>query len=164
MTQEFTLDGFATFLAEVAIEVEHENHKALERAAVVIEDEAKAEIGFYQGEAGPYPAWAELADSTKAQRVALGYTENDPGLRSGAMRDSIQHTIVSEHEVQIGSNDDHLVYFELGTNKQPPRPVLGLAAFQKGKEAAEAAGGVLIAAMTGSATDHQRIEVSASKE
>ena len=52
----------------------------MERAAKVVEREAKSEIGEYQDSTiSPFPAWAELADSTKDNRVRLGFTENDPG-------------------------------------------------------------------------------------
>ncbi|MDE2354946.1 MAG: hypothetical protein KGL17_07985, partial [Betaproteobacteria bacterium] len=101
--------------------------KAATAAAIVIEAEAKSEIGTYQEGAGPFVAWQELADSTKRDRVAKGFTENDPGLRTGAMRDSIEHA-TDGAQAFVGSNDDHLVWFEQGTRTQPPRSVLGLAA------------------------------------
>jgi hypothetical protein len=114
---------------------------------------AKAEIGHYQSAVGMFPEWAELADSTKAERVRLGYTENDPGLRSGAMRDSIENQ-VSGLEGVIGSNDDHLVYFEFGTSKQPARPVLGTAAYRSQKVIEKAAGAALVNGFIGEERIH----------
>lgn len=85
---------------------------------------AKKKLGEYQEQAGPFVKWAELADSTKADRVRLGFSENDPLLRTGDLRDSIEH-MVDESEVQIGSNSDIAVYQELGTSHIPPRSFLG---------------------------------------
>lgn len=102
---------------------------ALADSAKTIEAAAKAEIGHYQAAEGPFQAWPELADSTKTERRRLGFTENDPGLRTGAMRDSISHHVAGLEAV-VGSDDQHLVWFELGTEKQPPRSVLGLAAIR----------------------------------
>jgi len=124
---------FAQFLGGVAL-AQHEAEKhLLERAARVVEKRAKERIGEYQGQVGSFAGWAELADSTKADRVAQGFSENEPGLRSGEMRDSISH-VVRDGEAHIGSDDQNLVYFELGTSKQPPRSVLGGAAAEKTDE------------------------------
>lgn len=124
----FTPGGFAAQLARVAAELPVVEAVALNAAATVIEHAAKEEIGTYQRSAmGPFDEWAELAESTKADRVHQGFTENDPGLRTGEMRDSISH-VVRGREAEIGSDDQNLVWFEMGTTKQPPRSVLGVAA------------------------------------
>ena len=146
---DFSILGFVEHLAAMTIEVEHETQAGLEEAARIIEREAKDAIGTYQDEAGQFVAWAELADATKDQRVALGYSENDPGLRSGAMRESVEH-MVEGHTAHIGSDDDNLVFFELGTVRQPPRSVLGGAAFRSGHEVAEVIGSHFVAALVGS--------------
>lgn len=114
----------AAKLGEVALKQHEMEHRALEKAAVVVEKRAKARIGEYQDEAGPFIAWPELADFTKEDRLSKGFTENDPGLRTGEMRDSIEHK-VEDGEAHVGSNDEKLAWFELGTVKQPPRSVLG---------------------------------------
>ena len=119
--------AFARHLSSVGARAAPAMAKAATAAAVAIEREAKNEIGTYQDGADPFAAWPELADSTKRDRVAKGFTENDPGLRTGAMRDSIEHTVEGT-QAFVGSNDDHLVWFEQGTRTQPPRSVLGLAA------------------------------------
>lgn len=98
----------------------------LKAAAELLEREAKAEFGTYQQAVGPFEAWPDLADATKADRVAKGFTENDPLLRSGGLRDSIQHE-VEEWEAIIGSEDPIMLFQELGTERIPPRPVLGTA-------------------------------------
>lgn len=121
-----SLGHFAAHLLKLQVGVALEAHQGLEKAATAIEKTAKEEVGTYQRAIGPYGAWPELAESTKKQRVEQGYSENDPGLRSGAMRDSISHH-TSMNEAVVGSDDQHLVWFELGTDKQEPRAVLGPA-------------------------------------
>ncbi len=118
--QEFSLLGFIEHLGKLGVEVVEAEHEAMERAAKVVEREAKSEIGEYQdSNTGPFPAWAELADATKDDCVRLGFTENDPGERTGEMRDSIGHVVrtplFGEAEAVVGSDDDDLVYFEAGT-------------------------------------------------
>lgn len=143
-----TLSAFIAHVARATVELDHYEHRAMEQAARIVERRAKAIVGHYQTDTGPFPAWAELADATKAERLALGYTENDPGLRSGGQRDSIGHK-VGYREAAIGSNDEHLVYFELGTERQPPRSVLGAAAHQTEKQVAEIVGSGVVRALVG---------------
>lgn len=107
-------------------------------AAKIIQAEAKAEIGHYQDQAGPFSAWRELADRTKADRLRKGFTENDPLLRTGEMRDSVETTVHATAigaEAAIGSNSQIAEWQELGTSKMPPRSFLGGAAVRKGEEA-----------------------------
>lgn len=104
-------------------------HHALKKCAVAIEATAISEIGHYQGEVGQFAAWAPLAASTQAERVAAGFTPNDPLLRTGALRDSISHQIDTLDAV-IGSTSEIMVYQELGTANIPPRAVLGPAAIR----------------------------------
>ncbi len=124
--------AFALHLAERAAAVEVAIHEGLDLAAAVVEREAKDQIGSYQDATGPFPAWQELAASTKADRVRQGYPENEPLLREGDLRDSIAHE-VSGLEAVIGSESDIASYQELGTTTIPPRPFLGPAAL-KSKE------------------------------
>ena len=125
------ISAFLTHMRTVATNLPAVEHRAVEAAAEMIRDEAKAELGTYQEQEGPLLGWPELADSTKDDRVRLGYTENDPGLREGEMRESITCT-ARGNEAAVGSNDDKLVWFDQGTNTgQPPREVLARAAFRK---------------------------------
>lgn len=130
---------------------------ATERIGAHVEKVAKAEFGHYQSAIGPFPAWEELAESTKDDRVRQGYTENDPLLRSGDLRDSISHH--SEPlEAVIGSPDPVLGYQEFGTSKIPPRPVLGPAA-RKSKEFIEGVVGVaLVEGFVGEKLIHPALE------
>jgi hypothetical protein len=139
---------FAEHLAVVAIAVEITEKEILEYGAKVIEKRAKEKFGEYQQQVGPFIAWPELAESTKADRTAQGYPEDEPLLRSGETRESIEHT-VDRHEAQIGSNSDILVYQELGTQHIPPRSTLGGAAAEKSKEIADKAGRAIITTLIG---------------
>lgn len=145
---EFSLTGFAAHLGRLVIAEAIETEHALETVARIVEKEAKAEIGHYQSAAGPFVAWAELADSTKEDRAKHGFPENDPLLRTGEMRDSIEHT-VHGHEADIGSNDDKAVWQELGTATIPPRSFLGGAAFRKEHEVVEHIGADTFAYLCG---------------
>src|SRR5262245_15225857 len=114
-------------MGEIALQQHEMDRHALEKAAKVVKKRAKAKLGEYQDEAGPFVGWADLADATKADRVSQGFPEDEPLLRTGAMRDSIEHT-VADGEAQVGSNSDIAVYQELGTERIPPRSFLGGAA------------------------------------
>jgi hypothetical protein len=130
--------GAAALAAKLA--ALHEAAKrGLEGAAQVVETEAKAEIGHYQSAAGPFAAWPELADSTKADRVRQGFPANEPLLREGEMRDSIEHSPVhmtgaASGHVRVGSNDPKALFQELGTATIPARSFLGSAAYRKAHE------------------------------
>jgi HK97 gp10 family phage protein len=114
--------AFAAFLPVLALEVEHEKHKLLEKAAVIVEEEAKRVIGTYDYN------WPPLAPSTLAKKSA-----DTPLLETGEMRDSIEHK-VSHDEAHIGSNNDKAVFQELGTAKIPPRSFLAGALQHKAEE------------------------------
>ena len=147
-----TLASFVAHLAALTIEVEHEAHHALERAAIIVETEAKDSMGEYQVAAGPFAAWAELADATKADRVAQGFPENEPELRTGGLRDSIQHQVRisgAGGEAHVGSDSQIMVYQELGTSRMPPRSILGGAAFRKADEVRDVVGGGVVAVIEG---------------
>ena len=140
-----TLTGFAELLERTSVAASAT--AALDTAAALIEREAKAEIGSYQrSNLGPYDPWAELAQATKDERVRLGFTPNDPLLRTGELRDSIGRQ-VEGLEAVIGSTSDVMVYQELGTSRIPPRPVLGLAAIRKNRDVLRLIGNGLGAAM-----------------
>jgi hypothetical protein len=95
----------------------------------LIRDDAKAALGTYEYK------WPRLAESTQADRVKKGFPEDEPGLRTGDMRASIEAKIFAdERRAFVGSNSDKLVWFELGTKSQPPRPVLMGAAVHNSKE------------------------------
>jgi hypothetical protein len=75
---DFSILGFAEHLVAMTTEVVVAEHEALEHAARIVEKEAKDAIGHYQDASGPFGAWAELTDATKADRLAKGYSEYEP--------------------------------------------------------------------------------------
>ena len=145
---DFSLLGFVEHLGRLTVEIEHGTHEALEKAAEIVEQEAKQEIGVYQDQAGHFVQWAELADATKEERSKLGYTENDPLLRKGDLRESIEHKIDGK-VAYVGSDDPIAEYQELGTARIPPRSFLGGAAFRKAPEVAEVIGSRFVATLEG---------------
>ena len=113
MTREFK--SFAELAAALAFE-EAGMQAALIDIGNHLEKKARQKIGEYQ------PGWPQLAEATQADRARQGYTENDPLLRSGKLRDSISSE-VEDMVLVVGSTDVNMVYQELGTEKIPPRPV-----------------------------------------
>lgn len=95
-----------------------------------IEKTAKEELGVYQPAFGPFDAWDTLADSTMASRSSAGYSENEPLLRSGELRDSIQSEVVGLAAI-VGTKSDIGLYQEVGTSNIPPRPFIGPAYVRK---------------------------------
>ena len=150
---ELTLLGMVERLAAAEVAIHVGARKALERVAVKVERDAKAEFGVYQGAVGPFPAWAELAESTQQERARLGYAPNDPLLRDGTLRDSISHH-VEELEAEIGSDSDIMEYQEFGTSKMPPRPVLGPALERNHEVIVKELGGAVVDGLIGGTPIH----------
>ncbi|KJH60941.1 hypothetical protein UF13_09150 [Pantoea agglomerans] len=95
-----------------------------------IEETAKEEIGVYQPAYGPFEAWAPLAESTKAERVRRGYSEDEPLLRSGELRESIQSEVVGLAAI-VGTKSEIGLWQEVGASNIPPRPFIGPAYVRK---------------------------------
>jgi len=129
-----TLKGMAAILeaAEKELRGQAEAHGvfryAMIRACVLVQSDAMLRIGHYQAAVGPFPKWQQLAAETQAERARLGYTPNDPLLRTGDLARSIQFTIEGDTGY-VGSDDPVAVYQELGTARIPARPFLGPALF-----------------------------------
>lgn len=130
MSGNYTLASFGAHLATIATLTTAAEKKGLEKAAQIIEDEAKRVIGTYDY------GWAPLKEATIARKI----NGDTPLLETGEMRDSIEHT-VQGRKAEVGSNSDIAVYQELGTSRIPARSFLGGAAVHKGKEAAHAVAG-----------------------
>ena len=123
---------FAEHLIKMAVKESVALHEGLEKSVKLIEKSAKDEIGHLQPAVGNYNAWAELTDVTKADKEAKGYVFNEdynPLYRTGGLQDSISHE-VGELEAVTGSTSELMPFFEYGTSKMPPRPVIGPAAFK----------------------------------
>lgn len=132
---QFSLLSMAAHLTMITTHIASAEHAALEKASKLVLGEIKAEIGNYQGAAGPFPAWAPLKPETIA-RKANGDT---PLLETGEMRDSYEYT-VKPGNAFVGSNNMKAVWQELGTAKIPPRSVIGMAAVHKEPEIVQATG------------------------
>lgn len=143
-----SLGAFAKYFGTREVALHETLHVALEVVAAKMNNTARAEIGIYQPEVGPFPAWAELAEFTVQDRLAQHYSPDEPLLRDGTLRDSITHEVIGLEAV-IGSTSDIMVYQELGTLKIPPRPVLGPAAFHDAHFAVETIGAAAVAALGG---------------
>lgn len=148
-----SLEALAVRLVAQAMKQDVILNAGLEKICQAVENTAKGEIGTYQPAVGPFPAWAELADSTKADRLAKGFTENDPLLRDGALRESISHE-VHALEAVVGSDSDIAVYQEFGTVKIPPRPFLGPAAIRNHEKIEKIAGEAALAGLIGTDQVH----------
>jgi hypothetical protein len=163
MKEFHSLAAFSEHLIKIAAVEELLVRRAVSHCAKLVEKEAKAEIGHYQHEAGPFIAWQELSENTLnggyangiryPGKIELGYAtddEHNPLLRTGEMRDSIGTTISTDGmEAQIGSNSDIAVYQELGTDHIPPRSFLGGAMARKLPEIRETLGMAVYTALIG---------------
>lgn len=150
MTRELpSLGAMALEFLAIEVGMAAALEKSLERVLVKIERTAKSEFGTYQPEVGEFPGWNELAEATKADRVAKGYSENEPLLREGDLRDGIGHEREGLDGI-VGSPDEIMIYHELGTSRMPPRPVLGPAAFRSKAAVEELLGVAFVTMLTGS--------------
>ncbi|MBX9901253.1 MAG: hypothetical protein K2Y28_10785 [Burkholderiaceae bacterium] len=125
---EFDLASFGLHLAAMELVVQKRAEQALAHAAELIEKTAKEEIGHYQPAVGPFEAWQALAPSTLAHHAAMGVGDT-PLLVTGELYASIEHEL-SGNEAVIGTKMEIGAYQEFGTDKIPPRPFMGPAAFK----------------------------------
>jgi len=141
------IPAFLGDLAAVSAELDTVRRRALEKAAVIIETDAKESLGTYVND------WPELAESTQEARARAGYSADEPLLRSKTLQGAIRHELDGSRRVLIGIPDDDAteepegarvsdvaVWMEEGTSEAPPRPFMGPAAFRKGPEIAEQIG------------------------
>lgn len=118
---------FALHLTSLELAVKREQQRGLEKVLLLIENDAKDQIGHYQQGVGEFPAWAPLAESTEAEKARLGAPLGAPLLRHGGLYASFQHEVLGPDDGVAGSTDPTLLYHEFGTSKMPPRPVMGPA-------------------------------------
>ncbi|KAF1004102.1 MAG: hypothetical protein GAK36_00127 [Pseudomonas sp.] len=136
-------------------------HAGLEKCAKRVEQTAKSEIGNYQAGIGPFPAWAELADSTEEHKAKMGYPPDSPLLASGSMRASITHS-TSILEAVIGSTDPKMVFHEFGTPKMPARPVMGPALLTNKEFIRRTLGAATVAGLIGGQAIHASLGYNSS--
>ena len=150
---DFSILEFIAKLAEAEEKMQEAVRHGLTKAAEIVEAEAKESIGTYQDAAGPFVPWAELADATKSDRVAQGFSENEHELRTGELRDGIGHSVEMAGSASgtavVGSASDVMVYQELGTSRMPPRSILGGAAVRKTDEVVDVLAKAVLHGLTG---------------
>lgn len=135
-------------------------HRALERATVLVQRTAIGRLGEYQGPAGPFAGWAPLAASTVTEKERLGFAAPDnPELRTGRMGGTIERQ-VEWPEGHVGSNDQVLEWQELGTSRMPPRSIIGGAAAEKAEEIAAIVGEEVFLSLVGDEVVGGRLSIS----
>ena len=149
MAGTLTMEAMTLAFERLAHEMIRRETTVLRRVAEQVQRDAKAKFGEYQEGGLGYLDWAPLAASTVAEKERLGFAPPDkPLLRTGRLRDSIDIRVdESAGEAQVGSNEDVMVWQELGTDRLPPRSVLGLTGAQTANRIEETVGPEIAAAL-----------------
>jgi phage gpG-like protein len=142
VSQVFSLLGFVAHLETIKRDMHTLGPMIIEKACAMVAAEARRVIG--KG----YDDWPALKPETMAERVRLGFKANEPLLRTGQLRDSIEWNSQG-NQGWVGSNDPVAVWQELGTSRIPPRPFLAGAAAAMGPKIEKMAARAVIATMAG---------------
>jgi HK97 gp10 family phage protein len=157
MTLFHTLNDFVAHLSTIEADLELAREAAVVKGCQIVQKEAKAVIGTYKDGCG----WPRLAPATQDDRVQKGFPPNEPLLRTGSLRESIESTapVYEGAEVcgYVGSNHPHAIYNELGTAKIPPRSFLGGASRAKEHEVQQAMGRMVEAAFVQGGPNHREM-------
>ncbi len=114
---------FAALMDTMSRGMDQHLHNGLEEAGALVRDEAKRVLGTYEY------GWTPLSPATVSRHG------DTPGLETSEMHDTLAFTVDDRHEsVEIGSDLDRAVWFELGTSRQPPRSFLAEALVRKTPE------------------------------
>lgn len=176
MTEFSSVGEFIAHLGRIGPAAQLTVNRGFHHAVEVVWEESRHEIGTYQDEAGPFPAWAPLAETTLAGwddahghhypgKEELGYAPPDnPLLRTGELRDAIEMAVTQNHGVVgvpsrvVGNGTpedpardvgDVATELELGTRHMPPRSFLGRALFVKTQEVVAIIGHAVIQGLAG---------------
>lgn len=143
----FTLAGFAAHCATMEADMRLAQEAAVLKACQMVEKWAKKAIGQYL----PGYNWEQLKEATQQERKRLGFTPNDPLLRTGELRASIGHYVerVGLNEVvgYVGSTSKIAAYMELGTRHIPPRSFLAASAMAQERAIHEMTGRLVMGAI-----------------
>ncbi len=143
----------------------------LKTALGIIKKKAKAKLGHYQEESGPFNAWQELHDITKKDRVEKNYPENEPLLRSGDLRDSYQDEdrglegIVGS-KLSYAGIQEHGGYVVIKGEERfvPPRPSIGPAAYESKEEIKAIIGAASFSGIMGKVVPHGNANIHVEEE
>ena len=155
MRQFKSLTAFGNHLQRLALVGHEVTHHIADEAGGEVERSAREKIGVYQAAAGPFSAWAPLADSTLARHSQAGLGDT-PLYFSGQLRESFSH-VTEGKTTTVGSTDPVMVYHEFGTSRMPPRPVLGPAMFESREQIIQGAAGIVAAWLAAGGWRRQRI-------
>lgn len=130
---------------ELLPSLEKQAREAIQRELVAIAPQivetAQNKIGAYQD------GWAPLAQSTINERTHLGYSPDEPLLRTGDLRNSYE-AIVSENHIVVGNYDPKAEYVEIGTATIPPRPVTLPAVYESLEQLQKSLGAAVVASLS----------------
>lgn len=145
------LEAAATFGAQAAA-MNLTLSDGLKGVMVRIENTARASMGEYQPAAGGFPAWAPLAPATLAQKERAGQKTPNPLIATGEMLASFGHEVRGLEGV-AGATDVKMIYHEAGTDRVPPRPVWGPAAFNNREAIMRMIGVAVVTGIAGGPAD-----------
>jgi hypothetical protein len=139
-----SLGALADALERAAITALDAARSGLLEGAELVKTAAQECIGQYQPAKGDVPEWAPLSPATQDDRVAQGFSADDPLLRTGALRDSIEVKPVEPDAVLVGVFDPEVEviakamefgYHNVRANRiVPPRSFIRGTAFEKSPE------------------------------
>lgn len=123
-----TFNNMEEFFALLPSAIDRALAKAANDVAIEVQIKAQDKLGTYQ------QGWEELAESTQQDRASRGYSSDEPLLRGGTLRVSIDRDaspIPGGHRATVGSNAPQARVQELGGQAGhayiPPRPYLAPA-------------------------------------
>jgi hypothetical protein len=126
---------FSEHLKKVVAQHAVKEFKALSFIGKFLSTEAKYRIGHLQIGGGKFQSWPDLAESTKIDKLRLGFvfnSEYNPLYRTGELKDSIGYVVnKAKKAVYIGSPSDIALYQEMGTDHIPARSFLGLTMYKE---------------------------------
>lgn len=111
-------EDFADHLDGVALQLKAAPIEAAHVTAPVMADAVQEIFGHD-------PPLQTLAESTQTERVRLGYTPNDPLVRDGTLRESVEFEAI-ENIAGTGSSSFIAPIHEYGNAHIPPRPAFHL--------------------------------------
>lgn len=128
-------------VAKLTAEMDAAVNAGLNVVASKLLADTREKFGEYQTGEGPFQTWPPLAQATKDRRLELGFSEDEPLLRTGDLRDSY-YKAVGHMEAGVGSDEEKALAQEVGNpaTNLPARSTLGLAFAEHEKKYFDATG------------------------